>query len=92
MHIFLCFEQKRSSIIVGFYLGRVFQILIIFTSDSDNRKRDLFAPLEQYETPDKLLFCFHSFHRYVNCFSIRWLWVEGDSKIPSTPSTIHPLE
>ena len=56
MHIFLCFEQKRSSIIVGFYLGRVFQILIIFTSDSDNRKRDLSAPLEQYETPDKLLF------------------------------------
>ena len=56
MHIFLCFEQKCSSIIVGFYLERVFQFLIIFTSDSDNRKRDLFVPLEQYETPDKLLF------------------------------------
>ena len=43
MHIFLCFEQKRSSIIVGFYLKRVFQFLIFFISDSNNRMKELFA-------------------------------------------------
>ena len=86
MHIFLRFEQKWSSIIVGFYLERVFQFLIFFISDSNNRKRDLFAPLEQYETPDKLLFCFHSFQQCANLFYISRLGVEGGMK-----NSFHPF-